>query len=365
MLRGYPLTIRNSDHRQQLLQDARYYNLRGLEQKLIPHARSYSIARQVSEIVIRLQDIKPSQIAPEKHDDDATRLLSGPAPDQSKSRYITYSRPYMDETPYHLIVETSSASAENKDPISLNLTTMRATLFGATKSRITNLFQTVANKLNLPTTIPLGLMMMMGKGGAAAGVLSPGSTPLSEDEVKVVVDGETHILLDGRERAWGLGGGGDAGAAPAVGDADVGEADAAEEEEDEEEEEEEAEDGIEAAFGHHSPSLGLWRGDDDFSPPPGNGANHPKRPAAPSSPSSLHPRKRARFNHHLSDTEAGGTWSVHRAQWRLRVQPRSPSSTNDDRRDDRGKDLEIVMVAVKLEATSGEKARNAQRAWLE
>ncbi|KAL9001997.1 MAG: hypothetical protein Q9188_005061, partial [Gyalolechia gomerana] len=115
-----------------------------------------------------------------------------------------------------------------------------------------------------------------------------------------------------------------------------------------------------------SPSLDLWRDDDDFPPPPPPGnISNAKRPLPPSSPSSLQPNKRAKHNHDHTSTQLGNTWSVHRAQWRLRVQPRPSLADHDDSEGDGRSNLEIEMVAVKLEATSGEKARNAQRGWLD
>lgn len=156
LLRGYPLTIRNEDHRSQLLKDARYYNLRGLEQKLIPYAITHNVDRQRSEILIRLQDIKPSQVSAATDDQSSTD-----SPEESHTGgWVIYARPFVDETKHELILEIA-------DPTSLDLSAMRLTLFGSTRSRITNLFQTVANKLNLPTTAPLGLMMMASEGTPA------------------------------------------------------------------------------------------------------------------------------------------------------------------------------------------------------
>ncbi|KAL8719876.1 MAG: hypothetical protein Q9225_003173 [Loekoesia sp. 1 TL-2023] len=344
MLRGYPLTIQDSGHRQQLLKDARYYNLRGLEQKLIPHAINHNISRHVSEIVIRLQDIKPSQISTEHNDDEPISSTSSSASSQQKSssRWITYARPYVDEQPYHLILETSDFLDSISGPISLDLATMRATLFGATKSRITNLFQTVANKLNLPTTIPLGLMMME-KGGAEGVAKGPGSTPLSEDEVKVVVDKDTHVVLDGRGWEW-QGTGNEA-------------SEAGEEEE-----------GLGEA---PSPTpLDIWQDHFPLQHDYTTTNNTMSKRPPPSSPSSSHPNKRHKLSHSNNNShinpQTTTTWAIHRGQWHLRVQCRSPLPTNtSNSTDDRGSNMEIVMVAVKIEATSGEKARNAQRGWLE
>ncbi|KAL9601524.1 MAG: hypothetical protein Q9219_002476 [cf. Caloplaca sp. 3 TL-2023] len=415
MLRGYPLTIRNSDHREQLLKDARYYHLRGLEQRLIPHAISHNIARRASEIVIRLQDIKPSQIVPEPvkkainaNDDDGGEFaVSSPPPLTSTSSlphqplensfHITYTRPYISESSHHLIIESPSSSTDH--PVSLNLTTMRATFFGPTKARITSLFQTVANKLNLPTTLPLGLLMMMEKGAAAAAGTegggsaqkSPGSTPLSEDEVLVRVDGETSVVLDGA--VWE-----GASLVHPTSREEEGEGEGAE--------------GFEqpALVPSPPPLLDLWQeqGPELDIPPPSNHRNATKRPFALSpSRTELFPSKRRRPVHYpesshekqreqrrqegsnpttTTTTTTTTTWSIHRGQWRLQVRPRSSASSsssaaaaaaatttnNNHHENDNGggnieneRGLEIVMVAVKLEATTGERARNAMRGFLD
>ncbi|KAL8637043.1 MAG: hypothetical protein Q9228_005641 [Teloschistes exilis] len=283
MLRGYALTIQNEDHRSQLLKDARYYNLRGLEQKLIPYTVTHNIDRRISEIVIRLQDIKASQISILSDVRKSTDPAS-PTPQPLRSGWVTYARPFVDETRHELILETS-------DPMLLNLETCRLTLFGTTRSRVTSLFQTVANKLNLPTTAPLGLMMLASE-GASTQTLSPSSTPLSEDQVKVRFGNDTHIILDGVDRAfdelqWCL-----------VEEESTGE-----------------------------------------------------------TTSSDRPSKRRREDFGDTASSKPQFWALNRSQWRLRIQPRPVSSAG-------GSEVEIVMVAVKIDATSKQKTRNVQRGFL-
>src|SRR5688572_12183971 len=55
LLRGYPVRIRNEDHRQDLLRDARYFHFKGLEQKIIAHHISHNLARGKEEIVLRIE----------------------------------------------------------------------------------------------------------------------------------------------------------------------------------------------------------------------------------------------------------------------------------------------------------------------
>ncbi|KAL8990713.1 MAG: hypothetical protein Q9177_000694 [Variospora cf. flavescens] len=374
MLRGYPLTIRNSDHRAQLLKDARYYNLRGLEQKLIPHSITHNIDRQVSEVVIRLQDIKPSQISL-AHDSSSSPssssslFLPPPSTPVIGTAYITYARPYIDETPYHLILEVPSSSSSS-EPLSLNLHAMRATLFGTTRARITALFQTVANKLNLPTTMPLGLMM----NDASARVSGPGTTPLSDDDVKVRIDADAHVVVDGKDVHFA------AGTNEGVVRSGGAAADT------EEEDLFSANDWT--AFGSPPPAttfpLAPVDDDDDDADDnnnnnhhddddSGNGRTASKRPHTASPlPSTQQPSKRLKTTTTTTPTnltsQGQTTWTVHRGQWRLRVQPRSSAADPEpepQEDDDGGPSMEIVMEAVKIEATSGEKARNAKRGFLE
>ncbi|KAI5805608.1 hypothetical protein DFH27DRAFT_512591 [Peziza echinospora] len=214
-LRGYPVNIRDEVHRQELLQDARYYNLRGLEQKLIPCVVSWNGVRGREEIVVRLEDIKPSRISWRK-----------------ETGFVVYGRPWVDEIERELVVEVGGEEARLLQASH----TLRVEFKGQSRRRITNLFQRIADRLNLATTKPLGLVMMQqqqaaqqggGSGGSLSGgsppstsAFSPGSTPLSEDLVKVRIDSDCHVVLDGREvRAgmlWGFGlaGGGGAGGPP-------------------------------------------------------------------------------------------------------------------------------------------------------
>ncbi|KAL8960874.1 MAG: hypothetical protein Q9193_002491 [Seirophora villosa] len=358
MLRGYPLTIQNSNHRAQLLKDARYYNLRGLEQKLIPHSIAHNVDRQVSEIVIRLQDIKPSQVSL-AHNPSSSPSSSFSLPPSliptTGTAYITYARPYIDETSYHLILEVPSSSSSS-EPLSLNLHAMRATLFGTTQARITALFQTIANKLNLPTTMPLGLMM----NDASARVSSPGTTPLSEDDVKVLIDAHAHVVLDGQDvhlpAESGIVGSGAPGAEEAIVADENFSA---------------VETNVWTSFGlPPSPLAPVDDDDDDDSDGDdsddddddvGDGRNVSKRLHTASPLPSTQPSKRLKTTATINLNLQGQTWTVHRGQWRLRVQPRSPSSGAEES----GSRMEIVMEAVKIEATSGEKARNAQRGFLE
>uniref|UniRef100_A0A0B7K4Y0 Potassium channel tetramerisation-type BTB domain-containing protein n=1 Tax=Bionectria ochroleuca TaxID=29856 RepID=A0A0B7K4Y0_BIOOC len=60
LLRGYPVSIRDENHRAELLRDARYFHFRGLEQRLIPCSLSFNQARAKDEITLRLENVQKS-----------------------------------------------------------------------------------------------------------------------------------------------------------------------------------------------------------------------------------------------------------------------------------------------------------------
>lgn len=307
LLRGYPLHIKHDEHRAELLRDCRYFNLRGLEQKLIMHHISYNIERQKSEIILRLEDIRQSGIS-----------FVGDASPSDRSPlcgWVNYMRPFVDETSRELIVEIGD------EALKIDFRSMRGAFCGDVKARITSLFQVVANKMNLPTDIPLGLMLPLG--GVAAQPVSPGNTPLSEDKVKVCIERDAHILLDGDEYALD-------GAGFDAYDVQNAMADAS------------------ASLSVPSPTG------PQFVPQWQQG----QRAASPllSLPSStkLPPRKRKR----RGSLDEFGEWVIRKGQWRLRVQPRP------EQRDQEKQRMEIMLHAVKLDAVSGQKGRNMLRGFL-
>ncbi len=181
--RGYPLAIRDADHRDALLSDCKYYGLKGLMHRIFVHEISYNAERNVSEIVMRLEDLHKSGIS----------FLGDASPsDASPSGgWVNYARPFVDETSYEAIVEIGSSETK------IDWRSMRAVFYGVTKARISSLFQVVADKMNLPSNLPLGLMMS--SGGASAAPASPANTPLSEDRVKISIGSDAAIILDGQD----------------------------------------------------------------------------------------------------------------------------------------------------------------------
>lgn len=309
LLRGYPLHIRNEEHRAELLRDCRYFHLRGLEQKLIPHHISYNPERQKSEIVIRLEDIRQSGV----------QFVSDPPHSDSSplGGWVHYARPFVDETSYELIVEIGGESTV------LDLNTMRADFHGLTKARVASLFQVVANKMNLPTNAPLGLMMMAG--GASAQSASPGNTPLSEDRVKIRIDQDADVTVDGETFVVaypGLGADSSAAAASIPLQREQGSTHSMQ----------------------NSPLLESLSSQPHIHPQHQVSRTH----FGPGQP----PAKRKRQD----SPDDLGTWIVRKGQWRLRVQPNLTDAS--------GGALELVFVAVKLDVYTCQRARNKKRPFL-
>lgn len=134
LLRGYPLHIRNEDHRAELLRDCRYFHLRGLEQKLIPHQIAVNPFSQRTEVVLRLEDVRPSGIHLARH------------PGSAVGETVTYARPFMDDKPADLILEIVG------DSTLLDAASQRADFVGMTRSRMASLLQIVGKRMDPPDT---------------------------------------------------------------------------------------------------------------------------------------------------------------------------------------------------------------------
>ncbi|EHK15494.1 uncharacterized protein TRIVIDRAFT_37976 [Trichoderma virens Gv29-8] len=186
LLRGYPVSIRDENHRQELLRDARYFHFKGIEQQLVPHSISYNPLRQIEEIVLRLENVQKSGVSISAEESDGTS--------RSSIRHVKYARPYVDNKPAELILEIGGTTSK----FIFSAGGARAEFFGGTKARVARLLEVVATKLNLPpTTQPLGLLMAAG--GASSQPATPGNTPLSEDLVRVVFEAESSIILNGED----------------------------------------------------------------------------------------------------------------------------------------------------------------------
>ena len=341
LLRGYPLTIRDENHRAELLRDCRYFNLKGLEQRLIVHNISHNASTSTSEIVIRLEDIRQSGIS----------FVASPAPSDQSSvvGWVHYARPYVDEEAFELIIEIGDEACK------VDFKYMRAEFFGLVKARISKLFQVVANKMGMPVNAPLGLLMA--EGGAASGEASPSTTGLSEDKVKVRVGPETFIILDGEEYVMDS----QSFEAAEIDDEslnspalEVGRMQASAP--------------SSAVSGPSTPAPGFTRPASRQSQGPGPSTSTP-RPASIITTGQPPTRKRKR-NEILDEFSE---WIVRRGQWRLRVQPRLDAGrrgagggnfSNTGGIGGEGNGMEIIMHAVKLDAVSGQRGRNMMRSFL-
>jgi len=303
MLKGYPLEIRNEQHRTELLKDARYFHLKGLEQKLIPHEISYNLARGKSEIVIRLEDIRQSGIsfapdAAEQASSASSSTSTTPVNPPIGSGWIFYQRPYADSEAHSLIVEMQGDESTflSIDPGSANslARTGRATFHKQTLSRMTSLLSIIASKLSLPITQPLGLMALESPIVTSPRSFPPvlGSTGTADDRVKVRIGADADVTLDGVK--WLVG----------------------------EEENEESD-----------------KSDMEIDP----------------SETSRSTKKRKRDD---GGEDEGEEWVIKKAQWRLRVQT-SNTAAQPGR-----SGMEVILGAVKIEAMSSETSRNAGRGFL-
>ena len=300
--RGYPLKIRDKEHRTQLLSDCKYYGFKGLMHKIFVHSISYNAERGKSEIVMQIEDLHKSGIS---FVNDAS-----PSDQSPLGGWVNYMRPFVDEISHEAIVEIGN------DETKIDFRSMRADFNGDTKARISSLFQTVADKMNLPHNLPLGLMMS--SGGASAAPASPANTPLSEDRVKIRIGQDAHIILDGQEHSL----------------------------------DESALDQLHELEYNQEPST-----PSSFSLAPGQSWPNPTtRPSSTRPP----PTKKRRRRGSLDEF---GEWIVRKGQWRMRVQPRVEFSPQFNRGEE-GNSMEIVLCAVKLDAVSGQRGRNMGRGFV-
>ena len=201
LLQGYEVEIRNETHRANLLRDARYFHLKGLEQRLIAHEKSYNSRSGRNEILIRLEDIRQSGVsfAPGVDPYD-------PRP-SSTSGYVLYARPYTDDNTLNqiLVLETGSSECailhrsvaipSSLDDVSLDT---EVTFEGDTLRRVTALLKIIATKMGLPSTQSLGLPQIKNDGSLDTTAGSDTSEGLIKarltDNSALIVNGEAMDL---------------------------------------------------------------------------------------------------------------------------------------------------------------------------
>lgn len=183
LLRGYPLHIRDEEHRAELLRDCRYYHLKGLEQKVTRHSISFNHIRGTREMSLRLEDIRQSGIS---------IVTDPPSAHGSNISYVNYTRPYTDATSYELLVEIGDSATRLHLP-STSDASVRAEFLGETKARVSKLFDVIATKSNLPAggslrTIPAGNENQ--------------TLGIPEDWVAVSLGDDCSISLDGKDHTF-------------------------------------------------------------------------------------------------------------------------------------------------------------------
>lgn len=331
ILQGYSIEIKSDEHRSQLLRDARYFHLKGLEQRLIPCEISWNLKRQQSEILVRLEDIRQSGVSfsPDKTPGDSeTTTQSGgqpqPSPSASKAAspatsmtscstacrpgFVSYARPYTDDHSRTniLILEVSARESTtlylpfSAPQASLSPTlNLRVTFHNSSLARITSLFSVIASKMGLPPTQPLGLMYLQTGSGVAAQPVSPANSGVSERRVRVCLDTDCAISLDGYA--------------------------------------------AELSVDEASNRVGIRR-----SPTPDCSDVHWLWGGAKPDPET-------RDTLRADEEEQQVEWVVKRAHWRVRVEA---IECDGERR------AQVVLLGVKIEAFSVERTRNVERGFL-
>ncbi|VUC28620.1 unnamed protein product [Clonostachys rosea] len=193
LLRGYPVSIRDENHRAELLRDARYFHFRGLEQRLIPCSLSFNQARGKDEITLRLENVQKSGVSVARADDDTA------------GAYVNYARPFIDSQPAELVLEIGGEATKIHFPSDADAPP-RAEFFRDTKARVARLFEVLAVKLNLPSPNNQSPHFRTASASPSTGahqLSTPGNTPLSQDLVLVSLDDDASIVLDGKEYTGG------------------------------------------------------------------------------------------------------------------------------------------------------------------
>jgi hypothetical protein len=205
MLKGYEVEITSDKHRQNLLRDARYFNFKGLEQRLIQHRISFNSRKEVEEIEIRLEDVRQSGISFVAENDGA----DGGERRGSISGEVYYARPYVDDEPRVLVLEIG-----DRDGVEV-LLDVGGRIGGVGFER-----QTAARMRRLASIIneKIGLAALTARGGKAGGEGASTTFGLRCEigsEADVIIDGERWKMVceddearmdvekeEERERVW-------------------------------------------------------------------------------------------------------------------------------------------------------------------
>ncbi|KAI7282407.1 hypothetical protein KC345_g3549 [Hortaea werneckii] len=280
VLKGYPLEIKSEEHRQELLRDARYFHLKGLEQRLIPHHISYNMGRGTTEIVIRLEDVRQSGIVLVANKANESPSRDSPAGPETTSSslcpgWIYYQRPYVDSEAYSLILEVTGEEdtylsfMTDRAAVAVRMAT--AAFHRQTLARIMSLFSVIATKVKAPIVQAFSLQ----------------NPKFKDERVQVQIGPDADITLNGRP--WSIGS------------------------------------GIEVV--EHMDDEMIDR----------------------------RTLQQIQGRERIYGTGEDVDWIIKKAQWRLRVQPAHFGGRSG---------VEVVLIPVRIEAITDERARNAARGFL-
>lgn len=149
-LRGYPLRIKDEEHRAELLRDCRYFHLRGLEQRLVRCEIGFDAKRDVEEITIGLEDVKTTGLSIVERNNLPVQEPDVPAI-VSRRGWVHYKRPFVDEQARELIIEIGG----EKDPTMLDLDEGKAAFRGRSQAKVDALLKAVAKKVDPDVTLTL------------------------------------------------------------------------------------------------------------------------------------------------------------------------------------------------------------------
>ncbi|KAL2891545.1 BTB/POZ domain-containing protein [Ceratocystis lukuohia] len=175
LLRGYPLEIRNEQHRGALLRDVRYFNFKGLEQKLIPHSITFNLRRQKMEIVVRLEDILKSGLSVARNTADMNQNVH--------TTWANYARPLVDKESMELVVEIGSEQTRLRFEPNGDV---RAQFYGIANAKVGKLLSILAGKMKLPPHILDGGVGEVHITSSTEGTSLPSIKAFS-DELKVMI----------------------------------------------------------------------------------------------------------------------------------------------------------------------------------
>lgn len=135
-LYGNAIEIRNEQHRENLLNDCRYYQFSALEQKIINHKILKNPFTGREEIVLGYQDVKKSNLL----NDTMDSMIDSNAP----FTVVKYSRPFVDKNKYRdLVLQIDSSDVDLMVNSSLSFASLL--IFGKTALDLKNLLTKVTD----------------------------------------------------------------------------------------------------------------------------------------------------------------------------------------------------------------------------